>query len=86
MHSIRVSPPFEPQRRWEWDGNVILPTLSPSIHIKCHDPEDEFPLLVCHYFLKGGRIQFLPDCTHALKGITMDLPPLPDYMRDNVLP
>lgn len=29
---------------------------------------------VCHSFVTDGRIQFLGDCTHALKGQTIDLP------------
>lgn len=29
---------------------------------------------VCHSFVRGGKIQFLGDCTHALKNQTVDLP------------
>lgn len=32
---------------------------------------------VCHTFVTDGRIQFLGDCTHALAGQTVDLPPWP---------
>lgn len=28
----------------------------------------------CHSFITDGRIQFLDDCTHALRGQTVDLP------------
>lgn len=28
----------------------------------------------CHSFVTAGKIQFLDDCTHALKGQTVDLP------------
>lgn len=31
---------------------------------------------VCHTFVTDGRIQFLNDCTHALAGQTVDLPPV----------
>lgn len=31
---------------------------------------------VCHSFVTDGRIQFLGDCTHALAGQTVDLPPI----------
>ena len=34
-------------------------------HFKCH---------ICHSFITDGRIQFLNDCTHDLKGQTVDLP------------
>jgi len=32
---------------------------------------------ICHSFIKDGMIQFLDDCTHALKGKTVSLPTLP---------
>lgn len=35
-----------------------------------------FGCYVCHSFVTDGRIQFLGDCTHALAGQTVDLPPL----------
>ena len=28
---------------------------------------------VCHSFVREGKIEFLGDCTHALKGQTVDL-------------
>lgn len=31
----------------------------------------------CHSYVTEGRIQFLSDCTHALAGQTVDLPPFP---------
>ena len=42
-------------------------------------PEDAtFNCNICHSFVTDGRIQFLNDCTHALAGQTVDLPP---YMK-----
>ena len=35
---------------------------------------------VCHTFIRAGQIEFLGDCTHALKGQTIPLPPLPDWV------
>lgn len=32
---------------------------------------------VCHSFVTDGRIQFLGDCTHAMAGQTVDIPPWP---------
>lgn len=31
----------------------------------------------CHSFVTAGRIQFLGDCTHELRGQTVDLPDFP---------
>ena len=38
-------------------------------------PEPGDPPEVCHSFITDGRIQFLNDCTHALAGHTVPLPP-----------
>lgn len=32
----------------------------------------------CHSFVTNGNIQFLSDCTHALAGQTVALPPIPE--------
>jgi hypothetical protein len=32
---------------------------------------------VCHSFVRDGQIQFLGDCTHALKGQTVERPEWP---------
>lgn len=36
----------------------------------------------CHSFVEGGRIRFLDDCSHELRGQTVPLPDLPMHMRD----
>ena len=44
-------------------------------------PEGEedwgFRCVQCHSFVTDGRIQFLGDCSHALAGQTVPLPPFP---------
>lgn len=30
--------------------------------------------MICHSFVTAGKIQFLDDCTHDLRGKTVDLP------------
>lgn len=74
--------------QWTWDGNLDAPTLSPSIltsmaHARRRSAPGE-PLVdvgqfTCHSFIRGGQIEFLSDCTHALAGQTVPLPPLPDW-------
>lgn len=34
----------------------------------------------CHSFVTDGKIWFLDDCTHKLKGQTVDLSPIPDWL------
>ncbi len=72
---------------WKWNGDRDRPTLEPSIlvrgTVRITDAERDRILsgetivptpLVCHSFVRDGRIQFLGDCTHALAGQTVDLP------------
>lgn len=79
--------------RWEWNGSVDEPTLSPSVLVRSARPiqggvpvspfkfEGDYPPpegvcdpFVCHSFVRGGRIEFLGDCSHALAGQTVELP------------
>lgn len=52
------------------DFNMDLnnPTVSPSLVANFSPGE------MCHSFIKNGRIQYLNDCTHHLKGVTIELP------------
>lgn len=58
---------------WLWDGNAECPTFSPSIL-------STMPNHRCHSFIRDGKIEFLSDCSHELKGQTVDLPELPDWL------
>jgi hypothetical protein len=67
--------------RWIWDGNAEFPTFTPSVLVTYPGPDaglDGAPPAVCHSFVRSGRIEFLGDCTHALKGQTVDLPEFPE--------
>jgi len=55
--------------QWVWNGSVDLPTFTPSLLCNQHDPKSR-----CHSFVTDGKIQFLDDCWHALKGQTIELP------------
>lgn len=91
MHAFAVDEPFSNGARWTFDGNLDAPTFSPSMHIKTgrfadpnyRDPDGDLSS-VCHYFLRAGQIQYLGDCTHALKGQTVALPELPEGYRDRL--
>lgn len=87
MHTIAVDKPQENGSKWAWNNNTIAPTFHPSINIShAADPEVKVEAMRCHYFIDHGFIQYCGDCTHALKGVTMRLPPLPDFMRDPCQP
>jgi len=86
-HAIHVDRPNHSGARWTFDGNVDRPTFSPSVNIS--SPGHTFPdgvkveAMRCHYFLRGGAIEFLSDCTHVLAGQTVSLPPLPEGLREH---
>ncbi len=58
---------------WDWDGNLLKPTLSPSILTGKGSPK------ICHSFLRDGVFEFLGDCTHMLAGKKVAMPDLPDW-------
>lgn len=66
--------------RWEYNGDPDKPTFSPSLLVTYEgaDADDEHGLPSrCHSFIRDGMIQFLGDCTHALKGQTVEIPEWP---------
>lgn len=83
-HEINVDKPNSSGAKWSFDGNLACPTFSPSVHLKINTPDmgkyyqPDVGSTVCHYFLRAGKIQFLPDCTHELAGKTVDLPDVPE--------
>jgi hypothetical protein len=69
-----MSPHIQWKDRWTFNGDFERPTFSPSLNTWYGGDDDEIPLHRCHSFIRNGRIEFLPDCTHALAGQTVDLP------------
>lgn len=53
---------------WQWNGDKDKPTFSPSLLVWGSRPAQR-----CHLFVRDGKIQFLDDCAHALKGQTIDM-------------
>lgn len=59
---------------WQWNGDYILPTFTPSILVTGGSEN-----IRCHSFVTDGRMAFLSDSTHELSGSTVDLPSWPYY-------
>lgn len=55
-----------------FNGDRDSPTVSPSL------VQNFQPGVMCHSFIESGKIRFLSDCTHHLKGQTVDLPDYPE--------
>lgn len=75
--------------RWKFDGDVDKPTFEPSLRMFTTDDEDDLgnklpkprELTICHLVLTKGNIFFCADSDHDLKGKTVPLPELPEYMQ-----
>lgn len=66
---------------WHWNGDIYDPTFSPSILSRF--PYDmERKVKRNHVFVRAGKIQYLPDCSHDLAGKTIELPRLKDWPGD----
>ena len=74
-HFIRIASP-RPGPRWTWNGNLILPTVSPSVLVRSAGPRR------CHLFVHQGMIQFLPDSWHHLAGKTVDMIPVDEIFLE----
>jgi hypothetical protein len=80
-HEINVDEVNSSGAKWTFNNNRYKPTFSPSINIRIGRPGAktvEPAAEICHYFIKDGQIQFLNDCTHSLRGQTVDMPEMPD--------
>lgn len=84
-HRVVISGETHPV--WGWNGSSELPTFTPSILVRgtlrltdeeitrvLHGEIIEPTPTICHSFVTDGKIRFLADSTHALKGQTVDLP------------
>ena len=81
---------------WHFDGNRDCPTFSPSFKqsgvqtVKVNgkwtgewvrDRDGKTIPFVCHYILTKGILNFCSDSTHALAGMSVPLPQLPDEIE-----
>lgn len=57
-------------RPWQLTYKDGKPTVSPSILVRQPWKSNG---LVCHLFIRDGRIEFLSDCTHKLAGKTVEM-------------
>ena len=60
---------------WCFNGNEISPIVFPSII-----SYDINKNPVCHLFIRNGRIQYLKDCIHSMRGGTIEMT---DMNEDN---
>lgn len=82
-HRFTVASDKPGKAKWTFNGDLDKPTFNPSMVETCEgwvDPDDKgfsIPSRRCHSWVRGGRIEFLSDCTHEFAGRTVDLPHIP---------
>ena len=63
--------------RWTFNGDFDKPTFRESMLIKRRARQnskgEDVSTYICHSYVTDGFIQYLPDCTHELKGQTVEL-------------
>lgn len=67
-HAFRVGA-VDGRPSWQFNGSPEQPTFTPSLLCNKDIPESG-----CHSFVTDGRIKFLTNSFHILKGQTVDLP------------
>lgn len=55
---------------WKWNGDLVKPTLKPSLLVNRSIPGGR-----CHFFVTNGQLRYLNDCEHELAGQTVDMVP-----------
>lgn len=74
-HCFKVGGP--PDQNWGWNGSMNNPTFTPSLLVNRDMPQHR-----CHSYVTAGKIIFLADCWHGLRGKTMVLPDWDDHDWD----
>ena len=73
FHALTTRAKNENGAQWRFNGNLESPTFTPSL-----DVDKNYPKSHCHSSITDGKIQFLEDCFHSLKGQRVELPDITD--------
>ena len=73
MHGFKTNEGSPGSPKWTFNGDYEKPSLTPSMNVGPKTPKSQ-----CHHFVEEGKIRFLNDCWHSLKGQTVELPDIGD--------
>lgn len=62
---------------WTFNRSMTKPTVRASILVRGGKGSVKGTNRRCHLYVTDGQIKFLTDCTHALKGQTVPMVPMP---------
>lgn len=72
-HALYARPHRAPNgESWDFNGDVEKPSFFPSLLTIIQRSDGKFK--VCHLYVRDGKIQFLPDCTHSLAAQLVEIP------------
>ena len=57
---------------WQFNGDVEAPTVRPGIMSRI-PASDDSEASICHVFVTDGRLYFWHDCTHELRGLSIEM-------------
>ena len=77
-HLFYTDYPAKPQHNWTFNGDLEKPTFKPSMLVHSHKTQPR-----CHSHVTDGKIAFLNDCDHDMKGKTVDLPDCDEKFTDD---
>ena len=60
-------------KRWNFNGDYEKPTFRPSMLIQYPEEKPEIGLVREHFFVTDGKIQYLQDCHHDMRGKTVEM-------------
>ena len=63
---------------WTWNGDVDKPTLRPSVLTTGYKRLSDGKPIRSHTWVNDGQAQFLDDCSHELRGQTLDMLEIPE--------
>jgi hypothetical protein len=62
---------------WEWDGNLLKPSLQPEIVVSNG-------IHICRATLTEGIFKYHTDCTHSYSGHNGYAQPFPPWFRESI--
>lgn len=72
LHCFRIEHPFNANGpTWKFDGNMDAPSFHPSMRL--FTGHKNSPNTICHYFVKGGMIDYCNDSPHRLREQKIEL-------------
>ena len=73
FHGVPIERDGKEGPLWTWDGEIHLPTISPSVNVRANGPRR------CHHSITLGYIVYHGDTQHSLRSLTCELADLPGF-------